>query len=106
MIERMNVASGSSNGCHVASDGTARDDVSVISHRVLLSASELSGGLEVHAKEGELRFFIFADVLDRVDVEGHRITVDRQYDRLRFTVYVNLMKRVRGYKRFPEQMAS
>ena len=64
----------------------------VSTHRVFLSASELSRSLEVHTQEGKLRLLALADILDSIDMEGHGIAIDRENDGLRLPVNEDLTR--------------
>ena len=74
-MERMKVASGSSNGCE---DRSVEDQIDKQqTHRVFLLACQLSRSLKIDAEEREVSFLALADVLDRIDMEGDSVSVDR-----------------------------
>lgn len=62
----------------------------LITHGVLLFSSELARRLEVHSKVCEFTFVILTDVLDGVDMERYNITVNRENNRLCFSVNEDL----------------
>lgn len=55
-------------------------------YRIFLLSGELTGSLEVDSNECELALLVLADVLDRIDVERHSKSMDRQDDGLRLAV--------------------
>ena len=84
MMERMKVASGSSNGCE---DRSVEDQIDKQqTHRVFLLACQLSRSLKIDAEERKVSFLALADVLDRIDIERYSIPMDREDDRVRFLV--------------------
>lgn len=93
----MNVASGSSKGCHDVSAAATSRRTEQDTYSILLLAHELSRCLEVDTKVCEFVFVIFTRILDRIDVEWHSKAVNGQNDRLRFAVNEDLQYRVRGH---------
>ena len=66
----------------------------MVTYSVFLLPRKLTWCLEIDTKEGHFTFIGLADILDRVDMERHDITMNRKDNRLGFPVDKNLRRHV------------
>lgn len=66
----------------------------MLTYSVFLLPRKLTWCLEIDAKESHFTFVGLADILDRVDMERHNITMNRKDNRLGFPVDKDLRRHV------------
>lgn len=64
----------------------------MLMYRIIFLSGELTRSLEVDAQVGVVTFIVFADILDRVNMEGNGKAMHRKDDGLGFAVHKYLQK--------------
>lgn len=79
------MASGSSKGC-TGYVGQVVTKNGYWAYRIVLLSGRLARSVEIDPQVSKLAFVILAGIFYRIYVEGHRVSVDGEYNGLRFTV--------------------